>query len=252
MKLINLIKATACAVLIATTPASADVIKSGATATGVPFNYLDPKTNTMSGFMLDIANEVAKRGSFEFDLQTVDFSSLVPALQSNRIDIITSSFSITDARKQVVDFAIPIYSFHQGLLVAPGNPKNLVAYEDLKNAKIGTNIGNSAITAGRKYGIQFEQYSSIQDAMRDLSLGRLDAAMVDMPIADWIMSSNPDMKLSWVEGFKPFETELYTFSVRKGDQQLLDRINPILEEIKSDGTLANLIKKWNISVQIAP
>ncbi|WP_290687336.1 ABC transporter substrate-binding protein [Haematobacter sp. UBA3484] len=252
MNLIKIMQAVVFAVLAAGTPASADVIKSGATATGVPFNFLDPKTNTMSGFMLDIANEVAKRGGFEFDLQTVDFASLVPALQSRRIDIITSSFSITEERSKVVDFAEPIYSFHQGLLVPAGNPKSLANYDDMKAAKIGTNIGNSAIAAGRKHDINFEQYSSIQDALRDLSLGRIDAAMVDMPIADWIMSANSDYKMEWVEGFEPFFTEYYTFSVRKGDTELLARVNPILAQIKTDGTLAELIKKWGISVQIAP
>lgn len=252
MSLIKIMKAAAFAVLVAGAPATADVIKSGATATGVPFNFLDPTTNTMSGFMLDIANEVAKRGGFEFDLQTVDFASLVPALQSRRIDIITSSFSITEERSKVVDFAVPVYSFHQGLLVPAGNPKKLATYDDMKTAKIGTNIGNSAIAEGRKIGVTFEQYSSIQDTLRDLSLGRIDGAMVDMPIADWMMKANPDYKMEWVEGFEPFFTEYYTFSVRKGDTAILDRVNPILTQIKTDGTLAELIKKWGISVQIAP
>lgn len=252
MKFAKLIQAAAMAVLIAAAPASAEVIKTGATPTGVPFNYLDPETNKMTGFLLDIANEMAKRGGFEIDLQTVDFQSLVPALQSGRIDIITSSFSITEQRAKIVDFAVPIYSFHGGLLVPKGNPKNLVTYEDLAKARIGTNMGNAIIAKARENGIEFALYSTIQDALRDLHLGRIDGAVIDMPIADRIIQSNPDYAMEWENDFKPFLTEVFTFSVRKGDKAMLDRINPLLTSIKTDGTLAQLIEKWKISVSIAP
>ena len=95
MKLTSLLCGAAIVLALAAVPAQAQVLKNGATPTGVPFNFLDPKTNTMRGFLLDIAAEVAKRGKLQFDLQTLDFQSLVPALESKRIDIITSSFAIT-------------------------------------------------------------------------------------------------------------------------------------------------------------
>jgi polar amino acid transport system substrate-binding protein len=252
MKIISLVRNAAIALALCAIPAKAEVIKNGATPTGIPFNFLDKNTNTMRGFLLDLAAEVGKRGGFEFDLQTMDFQSLVPALQSNRIDIITSSFAITEKRAEVVDFAVPLYSFHCGLLVPAGNPKNLVTYEDLSKAKIGTNMGNSIIASARENGIELELYSTIQDLVRDLNMGRIDGAIIDMPIVDQMLKDNPDYKMQWVGDFKPFSLDFYSFAVRKGDKALLDRINPILTEIKKDGTLEALIKQWGISVGIAP
>ena len=252
MKLTSLLCGAAIVLALAAVPAQAQVLKNGATPTGVPFNFLDPKTNTMRGFLLDIAAEVAKRGKLQFDLQTLDFQSLVPALESKRIDIITSSFAITEQRAKVVDFAVPLYSFYCGLLVPQGNPKKLVTYDDVKKVKVGTNMGNNIIASARQNGIEFELYSTIQDLVRDLNLGRIDAAIVDMPIVDQMMKDKPEYKFEWVKDFKPFSKDYYSFAVRKGDGALLDNINPILTEIKKDGTLQTLIKHWGLSVDIAP
>jgi polar amino acid transport system substrate-binding protein len=248
----SILRNTVVFLALAALPAKAEVIKNGATATGVPFNFLDPKTNTMRGFLLDVAAEVAKRGKFEFSLQTLDFQSLVPALESKRIDIITSSFAITEQRAKVVDFAVPLYSFYNGLLVPQGNPKKLVTYDDIKKIKVGTNMGNNIIGSARQHGIEFEFYSTIQDLVRDLHLGRIDAAIGDMPIVDQMIKDRPEYKFEWVKDFKPFSLDYYSFAVRKGDAALLNRINPILTEIKTDGTLQSLIKQWGISVSIAP
>ena len=117
---------------------------------------------------------------------------------------------------------------------------------------VGTNMGNNIIGSARQNGIEFELYSTIQDLVRDLNLGRIDAAIVDMPIVDQMMKDRPEYKFEWVQDFKPFSLDYYSFAVRKGDTALLDKINPILTEIKKDGTLQALVKQWGISVGIAP
>ena len=84
--------------------AHAQTVKVGATPTAVPFNFLDPKTNTLQGVMIDIAQAVGKQAGFKAEVMPIPFASLVPALQTNKIDIIASAFAKTPQRAEVVDF----------------------------------------------------------------------------------------------------------------------------------------------------
>ena len=89
----------------------------GATATGIPFTFLDVKTNSIQGMMVDTIQAVAKAGGFQVNVQQTVFSALIPSLTSNKIDIVSAAMLKTPTRQQVVDFSDPVYSYGEGLIV---------------------------------------------------------------------------------------------------------------------------------------
>src|SRR5438552_13046431 len=92
-------------------PASASAqqsLKVGSTATGTPFTFLDTKTNSIQGVMVDLITEIGKDAGFQLQIEPMQFSALIPSLTSSKIDIISAAMFATAARKEVIDFSDPV------------------------------------------------------------------------------------------------------------------------------------------------
>src|SRR5689334_13770385 len=99
-------------------PGSAEqVLKVGSTPTGIPFTFLDTKTQTIQGLMVDLITEIGKDAGFTVQIEPMQFSALIAALNANKVDIIAAAMFITPARKEVIDFSDPIYTYGEGLIV---------------------------------------------------------------------------------------------------------------------------------------
>ena len=117
--------AAAALVLFAEAPVSAQpVLKVGSTPTGVPFTFLDTKTNSVQGIMVDLVTEIGKDAGFQVQIEPMQFSTLIASLTSNKIDIISAAMFATPARKEVIDFSDAVYSYGEGLIVPKTDAKN--------------------------------------------------------------------------------------------------------------------------------
>src|SRR6202166_1157719 len=104
--------APAAVVLAAATPGSAQqVLKVGSTPTGIPFTFLDTKTNSSQGVMVDLIIEIGKDAGFQVQIEPMQFSTLIASLTSSKIDIISAAMFATSARKEVIDFSDPFYTY---------------------------------------------------------------------------------------------------------------------------------------------
>ena len=110
----TLLFAVAC---ISTTAMAQTSYTVGATSTGVPFTFLDIKTNKLQGMMVDTVTLIGKNAGFSVNVQQTPFAALIPSLTSNKIDIIAAAMLKTAARAQIVDFSDPVYSYGEGLFV---------------------------------------------------------------------------------------------------------------------------------------
>ena len=99
------------------------VLKVGSTPTGIPFTFLDTKTNTIEGVMVDLIKEIGKDAGFKVEIEGMQFSTLIPSLTSNKIDIIAAAMFITAPRKEVIDFSGPVYTYGEGLIVPKGDAR---------------------------------------------------------------------------------------------------------------------------------
>src|SRR6266699_4093967 len=130
--------ATAVLALAAAVPSSAQqVLKVGSTPTGVPFTFLDTKTNSIQGVMVDLITEVGKDAGFQVQIEPMQFSTLIASLTSNKMDIISAAMFVTAARKEVIDFSEPFYTYGEGLVVPKADTKDYTRQDDLKGEVVG-------------------------------------------------------------------------------------------------------------------
>ena len=220
----------------------------GATATGVPFTFLDVKTNSIQGMMVDTVTAVGKAGGFNVNVQQTVFSALIPSLTSNKIDIISAAMLKTPARAQVVDFSDPVYSYGEGLIVKADDAKNYATLDDLKGEVVGAQVGTVFLDMLNKKGIfkEVRSYDSVADMTRDLALGRIKAGLGDQPIIAYQIRQHAFQGVKLAPNYKPANVGDVCLVVRKGDTETLTRINKAIAKIKADGTLARITARWGI------
>jgi len=250
------VQVTLAALLLATPattiPATAQqVLKVGSTPTGIPFTFLDTKTNTIQGVMVDLVTEVGKDAGFAVQIEPMQFSTLIPSLTSSKIDIIAAAMFITAPRKEVVDFSDPIYTYGEGLVVPKSDTKDYVNLDDFKGQVVGAQVGTAFVDALKKSG-QFSEvkaYDTIPDIMRDVNVGRLKAGLADYPIVAYNFKQGAFADARIVESYKPTIIGSVGIGVRKGDQELLAKINTSLAKLTANGTVAKILDKWGLKAQ---
>src|SRR5256885_13001145 len=190
----------AAALLGALAPArSQTILKVGSTPTGIPFTLLDGKTNTIQGVMVVLVTEVGKEAGFQVQVEAMQFSTLIAALTSNKIDLISAAMYITPARREVIEFSDPVYSYGEGLIVPKSDAKEYKSFEDLKGETVGAQVGTVYVEPLKKTGLfaDVKIYDTIPDIMRDVNTGRLKAGFGDYPILAYnVQQGNfPDLRL---------------------------------------------------------
>lgn len=223
-------------------------LRVGSTPTGIPFTFLDTKTNQISGVMVDLIKEIGKDQGFAVEISPMSFSTLIAALQANKIDVIAAAMYITPPRQEVVDFSDPIYTYGDGMLVAAKDSKDYKSYEDLKGEVVGAQIGTAYVKPMQDSGMfkEVKVYDSIPDIMRDVNLGRIKAGFADLPIVAYNLSQGgfPDSRLA--KNYKPTVVGSVGIAVRKGDKATLDKVNASLRKFKADGTIDRILARWNL------
>jgi polar amino acid transport system substrate-binding protein len=243
---------TAAVLAFAAMPASAQqVLKVGSTPTGIPFTFLDTKTNSIQGIMVDLITEVGKDAGFQVEIEPMQFSTLIASLTSNKIDIIAAAMFITASRKEVIDFSDPFYTYGEGLLVPKTDTKDYTKQEDLKGEVVGAQVGTAFVDALKKSGLfgEVKAYDTIPDILRDVNFGRLKAGFGDYPILAYNLKQGGFADVRLVESYKPSVVGSVGIGVRKGDSELLAKINASLAKLKANGTVDKILDKWGLKAQ---
>ena len=213
-----------------------------------PFDTTDEKTGDLTGFDYDLINAIAEDQSFEVEWVNMEFNGLIPAIGTGNIDIIASGLSITDERKEKVDFSDEYYI--SGLVVAVGKSnKDVKSVEDLdKKDIVGAQIGttgakkaNELKKAGKIKSVK--TYNGLDVAFKDLETGTIDAIINDKPVTESYVSKASD-KLKVVGD--ALDSDPFGIAVKKGNAELLDMINAGLKNIKENGKYKEICDKWGI------
>lgn len=233
----------------AASPAAAQqTLKVGSTPTGVPFTFLDTQTNTIQGVMVDLITAVGKDAGFAVQIEPMQFSALIGALTSNRIDIIAAAMYITPPRKEVINFSDPIYTYGDGLFVPKGDTKEYTGLEELKGQVVGAQVGTAYVEPLKKTGFfpEVKVYETIPDIMRDVNTGRLKAGFADYPIVAYNLQQGRFPEVRLVKSYKSQVVGSVGIGVRKADEDLLKKINTSLAKLKADGTVKTILSKWGL------
>ncbi|PWF23926.1 ABC transporter substrate-binding protein [Corticimicrobacter populi] len=236
------------ACLAITAPAQAETLRVGATATGIPFTFLDVKSNTIQGMMVDTAQAVGKAAGFDTTIQQTGFAALIPSLTSNKIDFVSAAMLKTPAREEVVAFSEPVYSYGEGLIVAANDDAAYTTLDALAGEVVGAQVGTVFLDRLKQMGIfkEVRSYDSVADMTRDIALGRIKAGVGDQPIIAYQIAQNTFTGVKLAPDFEPANVGDVCLVVRKEDTALLERLNQAIAQIKADGTLDAIVLKWGI------
>ncbi len=225
----------------------AKVQKNGQLVVGVkydtpPFGSLNPVSNQVEGFDADLGRELA-RALFgdETKVKFVEAVSRnrVPFLQEDKVDVVLSTMTITDERRQEIDFSDPYYIAGQSILVRKGSPIKDV--NDLNGRTVASAQGSTSEKNVRDRApsaslLLFPAYAEALAALKD---GRADAVSTDDTILMGMILKDADLQM--VGGL--FTEEPYGAGIKKGRPEFLGFVNQTFDQLKQNGRWADLYKK---------
>ncbi len=215
----------------------------GDAAGGAPFIYPDPDNpSEMIGFEIDILNAIAKKLNIGLKFVNVPWDQLVPALQRDDFDIAFNGLEITKGRQEVIRFTIPYYFFSEQISVRK-ETNDILSFSDLRGRRVGTLSATLAQNMMDQDGhITVVAYPTPVEAYRDLDIGRVEAVLLDNPIAAFYIPRNP--KLKNIE--RLVGEGIYAGGIRKDSPLLQEKINHVLAEMIHSGELEKIYQKWNL------
>ncbi|MEO8488086.1 MAG: ABC transporter substrate-binding protein [Betaproteobacteria bacterium] len=223
-------------------------VRVASTPTGVPFTFLDTKTNQISGIMVDIMKAIGKDQGFAIEVTPMTFSTLIAALQAGKADLIAAAMYITPTRQEVVDFSDPIYTYGEGVFVGAKDTKDYKSMEDLKGETVGVQIGTAYVKPLTDSGLykEIKVYDTIPDIIRDVNVGRIKAGFADFPIVAYQLAQGGYPETRLAKNYKPVLTGSVGIAVKKGDKAMLDKVNASLRKFKGDGTIDRILATWGL------
>jgi polar amino acid transport system substrate-binding protein len=229
--------------------ASAETFRVGTEPTGVPLSFMNVETNQLDGYMLDVVKEIGALEGFGYEFVGMEFSALIPALTTNKIDLIATGMYTTEARKQVISFTQPVYAFGEGLIVKKSDENDYKTLSDFpKGSTAGTVAGTVFIDQIKESG-SFDEpniYETIANVMQEVNNGRIQAGLGDYPIFAYYIQQGRFPNLRLVESYQPIVVGQIGIGLRKDDPALLDRLNKAIDTLQSNGKIDELKSKWGL------
>jgi len=210
---------------------------------GAPYIFPDPKDpSKLIGFEVDLADEIARELGVRPKQAQNAWDSLVPALMRGDSDIAMNGIEITPQRQKEVLFSEPYYIYTEQLVVRK-DEEAIQGVDDLKGKKVGTLSGTVAQDILMNMGgVDVKIYAGQVEPYEDLAIGRLDAVLLDLPIAAYYAKPNPKLKYAG----PPVGEGFYGIAIRKGDEDLKKRIDEILDKLMRTGRLKAIYEKWDL------
>ena len=216
----------------------------GTDAAYAPFEFQNEKGEIV-GFSADLLNAVAEKGGFQVKFINTPWEGIFNSLIQGDRDLLISSITITDERKQTMDFSEPYFDAIQLIAVKEGS--KVAKFDDLKKLKVGVQTGTTGDEVVTKLqgktATTIKRFESTPLALKELEAGGVDAVVADNGVVIHYVANNPEAKFKTVEDTKSFAPEQYGIAVKKGNAELLALINKGLAAVKADGTYAAIYKK---------
>jgi lysine-arginine-ornithine-binding protein len=212
----------------------------GTNADFPPFE-LRNEQNEVDGFDVDIAKAVAEAMGKELVIEDMAFDGLIPALQTDKIDIAIAGMTITPERLEEVDFSTPYYNAGQTVVVREEN-EEIQSVDDLEGKLIAVQLGTTGdLEAHDRFPAEnIRQFNQVNEAFLELGNERVDAIIIDIPVAERYIEIKGGFKT--VGG--AFTEEFFGIAVKKGNTELLEQINEVLAELEESGKFDELVTKW--------
>lgn len=210
---------------------------------GAPFVYPSPENpSQLVGFEYDLAEALATKLGVKAKLVQNQWDQLIPAMDRGGFDIILSGLEISEEHQQHVMMSLPYYAYAQQIVTA-ASATGMDSLEHLKGKRVGVLSGTVAQRLVEKQGgMDVRIYPGNVESLRDIKSQRIDAAVMDLPIA--VFYAKPDTELKFSGDY--FAPGYYGIGLRREDLTLLIALNQAIRELDEDGTLERIYKKYGV------
>lgn len=225
--------------------AMAETLKMGTNAAFPPYEFYDDETGEIVGIDAEVAAAIAEKLGYELEIVDMDFDSLIPAVSNGKVDVVLAGMTVTEERKQNVDFTASYATGVQVVIVKEDSDITLDAlFAEGASHKIGVQQG----TTGDLYSTwdlednglaTVERFKTGTDAVLALTSGKVDCVVIDNEPAKNFVAANEGLKILDTE----YITEEYAIALAKGSE-LTEKINTALEELIADGSVKAIVDKY--------
>lgn len=230
----------------AQTAAHFDKITFGTNAEFPPFEFVSSTGGVIGefdGIDMAIAKEICDNLGAEPVINNIEFDSLLIALQNGQIDAVIAGMTVTDDRKQSVDFTTPYYTATQVMIVKEDS--DIQKATDMADKKIAVIQGYTGEICVKKLGYSYDSFKKGTDAILELMNGKADVVVIDSATAQKYVSDNPGLKI--VEDSEQFASEEYAIAVKKGNTELLNALNAEIEKLLAANRIAELGDQYAVA-----
>ncbi len=241
MKKLIAVLLTLC-MLLACTAALADTLTMGTNASFPPYEYYE--NNVIVGIDAEIAAAIAEKLGMELEIVDMDFGAIISAVTEGKVDIGMAGMTVTDERKQSVNFSDTYAVGIQAIIVTEDS--EIASYDDLAAEGATWKIGVQDSTTGDIYCTdefgeeRVSKYKVGADAVEALKTGKVDCVIIDNEPAKAYVAANEGLKVL----DSAYAEEEYAICVNLENTELLEKINGALKELIDDGTVAAIIAKY--------
>lgn len=219
----------------------------GTSADYAPYEFhtmIDGK-DTIVGFDIDLAREIATDLGAELVIEDSDFDGLLQALNTNKVDIVIAGMTPDEERKKSVDFSEIYYYANQGVMVRAEDKDKYKTIDDLKGKTIGAQLSTvqQDIAEEQMPESNLVLLTKIPDLVMELKSKKVEALIVELPVANGYVQNNPDLAIADIQ--VEDETGGSAVAIKKNNPDLVEAINKTIKRITEDGTLDRFIQNAN-------
>ncbi|MCX8957315.1 glutamine ABC transporter substrate-binding protein GlnH [Erwinia psidii] len=207
----------------------------------VPFEF--KQDGKYIGFDVDLWDAIARELNIDYTLKPMDFSGIIPALQTRNIDVAMAGITITDERKNAIDFSDGYYKSGLQVMVKANNDR-IKSIDDLNDKVVAVKSGTGSVDYAKQHikTKSLRQFPNIDNAYMELGTGRADAVLHDTPNILYFIQTAGKGQFKAVG--KSLEAQYYGIAFPKGSDDLREKVNGALKKLHENGTYNALYKKW--------
>jgi His/Glu/Gln/Arg/opine family amino acid ABC transporter permease subunit len=220
----------------------APVVRVGTEGTYPPFTYVDPRTNQLTGYDIDVIKAVAKKAGWQLKFVQSQFDAIFAALDAKRIDVIANQITINPERQARYLFSTP-YTFSHGVIVTAADNKDIRTLKDLRGKTTAQSATSNWFQVAKDAGAKVENVEQFAQAAALLDQGRVDAVVNDnIAVLDYLASTGS--KKVKIAGDAGSDIGKQALTFRKTDPSLQQQADKALADLRDDGTLKKLSEKY--------
>lgn len=220
-----------------------------------PYSSLEPGSNKASGLDVEIHEAALKwLGIDKIRYEVMPFGQLISAMLAKRIDVVAANIHVTPDRLKAVSFTGPAWWYGPAIVTQKANPEKITSFDALKGRKVGAIAGSAADEYLRKIGVEVTAFQTDAEEFSGISTGRVAAIVEDDVKVLEYMNNNKSVPIEIVPNVAVPEEMIFKYgygyaryALRKEDCSLRAAYTQALAEVRGDGNVSFILKKYGLS-----